>query len=65
MPQFDAPLYPGLLVAADIALAVVLVVVAPVLGVLMAAVALSVVAVTLLRARELLAAPRPGVSHDG
>jgi len=66
LPQFDVPLYPGLLVAGDIVLAVVLALVAPVLGVLMAAAALSVVAVTVLRPRGRFSiAPRPNVSHDG
>jgi len=51
MPQLGVPLYPGLLVAADVGLAGVLFLIAPVLGVLMAAAALSVAVAVAVRTR--------------
>lgn len=65
MPQLDASLYPVLIMAADIALAGVLLLIAPVLGALMAAAALSVVAALTVQVwRHPSFAPRPEVSYD-
>ncbi len=66
MQQLGVPFYPALIVVADVVLAAVLLLVAPVLGVLMTVVALSLAAALVLRARGHVAfAPRPEVSRDG
>jgi hypothetical protein len=65
MSQLGVLVYPGFLAAADITLAGVLFLRAPVLGVLMAAVALAVAAVIALQAREHPSfAPQPEMPHD-
>jgi hypothetical protein len=62
----DVPLYPGILLIADVGLAVLLFLVAPILGALMAAAALSVVATGVLRARgDVPFRPRSERSFDG
>ena len=66
MPQSSTPLYPAFIVAADVGLAGVLFLIAPVLGVLMAVAAVSVLAAVVLRGRgRLRLAPRPAAPHDG
>lgn len=65
MPQLDASLYPVRIIGADIGLAGVLLLIAPVLGALMAAAALSVVAaLTLQLWQHFLFTPGPDVSCD-
>ena len=65
MPQLGSPLYPVSLVAADIGLAGVLFLFAPVLGVLMAAAALLVTAAIVFHARgDRSFHPQPDVSHS-
>jgi hypothetical protein len=60
------PLYPGFIVAADIGLAGVLLLTAPVLGVLMGVTAASVLAVVVLKAcGHLSLGPRSEASYHG
>lgn len=66
MPQLGVPLYPSLLVAADVGLAGVLFLTAPVLGALMAATAVSVAVAAAVRARgHVLFPPRPEAPGNG
>lgn len=65
-PQSSTPLYPGFIVAADIALAGVLFLIAPVLGVLMGVAAVSVLVALVLGARRHRALTlRPTTPQDG
>lgn len=64
MPQSSLPLYPGFIVATDIGLAGVLLLTAPVLGVLMTVTAASVLAVVVLQANgHLSLGPRSEASY--